>query len=117
NTPSLLAKNGLPGLDGVENRVREGLVARTHPGSELSISELEEVATLDTALFPKTLELAPETTETIRVLCALSRCQLRPAREIRSHRRFIGPIIVFLKRLSWPLIRFHLKDTFDSMDL
>ena len=100
----------------LEKRIAAGLALRLS-GPDMSTDEIVKVSGRDKALFPKGFAIPAETMETFRLLCTWSRCQLRPAREIRSHRRFIGPVIVFLKRLSWPFIQFHLKDTFESMEL
>ncbi len=113
----LLAKNSFPALDELEKRLHSAGENRLQSRIHLSRAEVSEVSELDKSLFPKTMEIPPQATETLRLLCTWSRCELRPARAIRSHRPFIGPAIVFLKRLSWPFIRFHLKDTFESMEL
>lgn len=54
--------------------------------------------------------------ESLRALCKLAKIDLKPASAIKSHRPLIGPSIVFLKRLTWPLIKFHLKDTFKAQE-
>lgn len=113
----MIVKNGLPGLENVESSVLEALKTRIQTQADLTADEIRKVSALDKSLFPKTMEIPEEATESLRLLCTWSRCELRPAREIQSHRRFIGPVIVFLKRVSWPFIRFHLKDTFESMEL
>jgi len=112
-----LALSGFPGVESLNVRVKNNLDVRLAGQSDLTAKEIEQVAELDKSLFPKEFEISEDSRETLRVLCSYSRCELRSGREIRSHRRFLGPLIVFLKRLSWPLIRFHLKDTFESMQL
>ena len=112
-----LTGNGFPGLIALNDRVEKNLEMRLQSRSDLTASEIEKVAELDKSLFPGEFEISEEARESLRVLCSYSRCELRSGRDIRSHRRFVGPVIVFLKRLSWPLIRFHLKDTFESMQL
>ena len=46
----------------------------------------------------------------------LSQVELKPARQIKSHRRFIGPVIVGVKKLIYPLIKLHLKDVFQGLE-
>ena len=62
------------------------------------------------------MELDKQTSERFRALASFSQLELKPAREIKSHRKIIGPIIVALKRMSWPLIKIHLKDSFESLE-
>lgn len=113
----LLVSNGFPSTDALSLRVSAALDVRTQNSPEYNAKEIEEVSTLSRYLFPKNFRIAPESIDTLRVLCSYARCELKPARAIQSHRRFVGPLIVFIKRLSWPLIRFHLKETFDSIQL
>lgn len=113
----LLVENGVRELSGLEQRARRQLAERIESSPAYDAAEIAEITALEKSLFPRDFEISDETRETLRVLCSFSRCELRPASAIRSHRRIVGPIIVFLKKLSWPLIRFHLKDTFESMQL
>lgn len=57
----------------------------------------------------KNLELSPERLEMMRRLCQLWDVDVRPAM-ITSHRKIIGPIVVRMKKLLFPLVRFFLKD-------
>ena len=60
-------------------------------------------------LIPKNLNVSDERLEKLRRLCQLWEVDIHLG-EIRSHRKFIGPIIVGLKKLLFPVIRFMLKD-------
>lgn len=84
------------------------------PQITLSAHEVETVSNLARPLFPPGFLLPESARESMQLLCRLSQTQLRPASAITSHRRFLGPVIVFVKRLSWPLIQIHLKETFSS---
>ncbi len=117
NQQAFVVNNDFSRSNSLEQRALGRLEKRLREQPELTASEIVKVAELDKSLFPKDFEISEEARESLRVLCSYSRCELRSGRDIRSHRRFIGPAIVFLKRLSWPLIRFHLKDTFESMQL
>ena len=76
--------------------------------------EVNEIKSLNTSLFGKTTRIDLELSKTFRSLAKLSQCELKPSTEIRSHRKIIGPVIVFLKKLSWPLIKAHLKNTLEG---
>jgi hypothetical protein len=113
--PLALLRNNHPRCEELQQRAEAALGERLNGRTHYEQREIAKIEQLDKGLFPKNFEISSETEEMLRVLCTFSRCELRPAREIRSHRPYIGPLIVFLKRLSWPLIRFHLKDTFESL--
>ena len=113
----LLVLNGLPGVESISSRVETALQKRTTDNAEYNDKEIEQVTRLNRSLFPRDFRVSDDAIDTLRVLCSYSRCELKPARAIQSHRPFIGPLIVFLKRISWPFIRFHLKETFDSIQL
>ncbi|MFN8392676.1 MAG: hypothetical protein U0136_20460 [Bdellovibrionota bacterium] len=110
-----LLQNNNPLSQDVEKRALAALQTRLAAGNDLTAEEVEKLSKLSKSLFPHDFSISEETQETFRVLCSFSRCELKPSRSITSHRRFIGPLIVFFKRLSWPLIRFHLKEPFESM--
>lgn len=77
--------------------------------------EIEKVSSLDCALFPKDFVLDQKRNEEYRILACSAQLELKPAREIRSHRKYLGKLIVLIKRASWPLVRIHLKDTVEHM--
>jgi hypothetical protein len=60
-------------------------------------------------LIPKNLSLSPERLEKLRRLCQLWEVDIRLG-EITSHRKIIGPVIVAVKKVMFPIIRFMLKD-------
>jgi hypothetical protein len=55
------------------------------------------------------LEVSDHTLHQLRCLCQLWDVDIRP-REIKSHRRLVGPIIVALKRMLYPALRVFLRD-------
>lgn len=113
----LLVDNGFPGVESIAERVEKSLHSRLSAKAEYNDKEIKQVTKLSRSLFPRDFRVSDDAIDTLRVLCSYSRCELKPARAIQSHRPFIGPLIVFLKRISWPFIRFHLKETFDSIQL
>lgn len=56
------------------------------------------------------LDVSDTTLEKLRALCQLWDLELEPA-QISSHRKFIGPIIVIVKRLLFPILQVLLKET------
>lgn len=91
------------------------LDCRIKNNANYSTLEISEISTKNSALCPSNFEISDKARELLRVLIMLSRCELKLAKHIRSHRKFIGPLIVFFKKLTWPLVHFHLKDTFESI--
>jgi len=80
-----------------------------------SEQELSYVASFEHKLLPEDIDLDFRSLENLRVLANFSQFELKIAREISSHRKYIGPLIVFFKKASWPFIKIHLKETFDGL--
>jgi hypothetical protein len=57
------------------------------------------------------LNVSEKDLEKLRTLCKLWDVELKPS-EISSHRPFVGPFIVAVKKLLFPVIRIFLKDSF-----
>jgi hypothetical protein len=57
------------------------------------------------------LALSPETLNHLRRLCQLWEVDLKPSPKITSHRKIIGPFIVFVKKLAFPVVRFFMRET------
>ncbi len=60
-------------------------------------NEIERVAILSTSVAKGAFVVAPARLELLRGLCHLYSAGIR-AEKITSHRRFIGPVIVFIKK-------------------
>lgn len=74
--------------------------------------EVERVACVNTAITRRdTFVVTPERLELLRGLCQLYSAGIR-AEEIRSHRPWIGPIIVFIKKGIFRVISALLGPTF-----
>ena len=56
------------------------------------------------------LKLSKKRLEKLRRLCQLWEVNLKPA-EITSHRKVIGPLIVAVKKLVYPILKVLLKET------
>ncbi len=85
-------------------------------GSTYTLEEIERVTNLSRRVFPPDVDINEETLERFRALARLSQIQLRPASQIKSHRKLIGPIIVFFKKLTFPFIQVHLKQPFEGLE-
>ncbi len=109
-----LRENSTNKLFRLDARAREALAERLEKRTNVNFEEIEEVSTLSRRLFPVGLELDFRTLERFRALASFSQFQLLPHTQITSHRRFLGPIIVALKRLSWPILQVHLRKSFEG---
>ncbi len=74
--------------------------------------ELKSIKKKDLALFPKDFLLDEEKTNTYRALCTLSQSEASRGSAISSHRKYIGPIIVFFKKALNRVIEAQLKNQF-----
>ena len=100
----------------LSGRSSEGMNCRIqgHRGNYTE-KEIERVSKLSRRLFSVNSEIDAETLEPIRAAAALSNCELKPNPDFSSHRPVIGKVIVLIKKLTWPLIRFHLHRQFDAL--
>ncbi len=81
-------------------RIQDGIV------KEADVSNIRN-RTLD--LIPKDLSVNAVTLEKLRRLCQLWEVDIRVS-EITSHRKYIGPVVVKVKKMLFPIIRFFMKD-------
>lgn len=73
--------------------------------------EQSRVAKLSTALASDSFVASPERLELLRGLCQIYSAGIR-AEKISSHRKFIGPVIVYVKRIVFRVISALLGPTF-----
>lgn len=71
--------------------------------------DLHYISHVNLSAVKGSLDVSDVELEKLRILCRSWDIDLRPSR-ITSHRKFIGPLIVAIKKLLFPLIRFFLKD-------
>lgn len=95
-------------------RARRASAERLSTDPRYNQKEIKEVAALSHRLVPRGLTVDERTAERLRALARLSQTELRAPIAIRSHRRFIGPLIVSIKRALWPLLHALLKDFVDA---
>lgn len=100
----------------IETAIAQSLKERIESDVSYDVDEIESITKRSHSLFPADYRLDSETAKYMRALSALSQAELRPSRAIRSHRKFIGPLVVFLKRATWPLVKFHLTDSFKGIE-
>lgn len=78
-------------------------------GGEFTQQDVLNIRNRPLDFLSKNLEMSPERLEMLRKLCQLWDVDIRPAM-ISSHRKVLGPIVVRVKKLLFPLVRFFLKD-------
>lgn len=100
----------------LENTVNERLASRLAGNPHYSENEIRRISSLDISLFPRGVRPDEDCCNAFRSLARLSQLELKPNPRITSHRRILGPLIVGLKRLTWPLVSIHLKDSFSALE-
>lgn len=89
----------------------ETRVAESRRNRRYTADDLRFVKELDLSLIEGDLDLSEKQLEKLRRLCQSWDIELRIT---GSHRRYIGPIIVFIKRLTYPLLRLLLKPVIEQ---
>lgn len=108
-----LIKNDFFSLSGVSE---DALLRRLANSEEYTVNEIEMVSARSERLFPHDFELSEELTEDFRVLAKHTRVELTP-RNLSSHRKYIGPVIVASKRILFKLLSAILKDTLGAQEI
>ncbi len=104
---------------GLESKLRARTQERIRQQTDekaLTAEEIERVSGLSTKLVSDEVLLSERDNDELRALASLSRIALKPPSQIASHRKFIGPIIVFFKKLTYPLVAFHMKETIEGLE-
>lgn len=84
-------------------------VQRKITAGDYTADEVYYVSRVNLAVCKGDLSISAERLEKLRRMCQLWDIDLKP-REITSHRRFVGPLIVFIKQRTFPILRFFLRD-------
>jgi len=108
-----LLRNDFFGLSTVS---KDALDKRLSISDNYTVNEIEEVSNRSERLFRDNFEISKEQTELFRVLASHAHVKLHP-RNITSHRKYIGPIIVGLKKVLFKLVGVILKDTFNTQEM
>jgi hypothetical protein len=96
-------------------RLRAKIQERIAAG-DFTEDELHYVSKVNLELVNTALEVDEKTLEKLRQACQLWDIQFRPL-NITSHRPVIGPIIVGLKKLCFPIVRLFMKDVIERQRL
>jgi hypothetical protein len=108
-----LLRNDFFGLSKVS---KDALEKRLSNSDEYTVNEISEVSNRSEKLFPNNFEISEEQTEIFRILTKFTRAELRP-RNLTSHRKYFGPVIVGIKRVLFKLLGVILKDTLQSQEV
>lgn len=119
-SPPVCAGISLEGkdLEALEVTCRKRLNERiaTQAGQfSLNEEEIKNVRDYDSR-FIKDISLSKDDNDELRLLASWTKFKLKPPSSISSHRKIIGPLIVLLKRLTFPLVNFHMKDMVREME-
>jgi hypothetical protein len=102
-------------IDGIDNaQLVSSLAARTVSlvsGGCMPPNEPERVAQLSTTISKGAFVVSPERLELLRGLCHLYSAGIR-AEKITSHRRVVGPVIVFVKKALFRVLSALLGPSF-----
>lgn len=100
----------------LEDKLNSQLKSRILNSQDYDQTEIHSIEALEHRLFPKNFLLKKDDNEQLRRLASLSRVAVKPPSEITSHRPLIGPLVVLFKKLTWPIIAFHMKDTLKALE-
>jgi len=89
----------------LSERVQEKVTSK-----EFTREDINYIEKLNMELIKNKLDVSDATLEKLRTSCGLWFVDLKD-HEISSHRKFLGPVIVGLKKLLYPILRVLLKDT------
>lgn len=84
-------------------------------GVSYNNDEIRRIKLLIFKLFPKDFSLNEKDSELYRRICMLSQFSLNDSKIVKSHRKIIGPVIYFVKKISKPFVTIHLKETINSL--
>lgn len=92
------------------------LLSRLANSDKYTVDEIRDVSARSERLFPRDFELSKELTEDFRILAKHTRVELTP-RNLTSHRKYIGPVIVICKRILFKIVSVILKDTLAAQEI
>ena len=100
----------------LSQRSEDALASRLKAHPSYSASEIETISSMVSRFVNSDAQLSDKECERLREMAILSRCSLRYLQPITSHRKFVGPIIVFGKKLLWKLLYSQLRKQFEAME-
>jgi hypothetical protein len=99
----------LSGREDLESEIRAKLEEHLKLG-KVTEHDIKYITNLRRPVIDGKLELSEARLNAIRQLCQLWQLEVSPIK-ITSHRRVIGPIIVFIKKLLYPILSSLLSNT------
>jgi hypothetical protein len=93
----------------LENELAASVRARLAEGL-FKPEDVEHIRTLPLRIIEKSADFSNDRLERLRRLCQLWYLEIKEG-QISSHRRIVGPIIVAVKRLLFPIFRAFFKET------
>ena len=112
---SLLIKN-LPIAKQIEATAHKNLEMRIKNSVNYSNQEIKDIEEKSTSLFPKDFSIPKDICNRLRALCSLSQTNIKDCETVKSHRKYVGPIIVFVKKLVLKLLQAQLHNTFKGIE-
>ena len=91
----------------LERELSDAVQAKISAG-DFEQKDIDYVATLERPLSEDALQVDGSDLEKLRRLCQLWDLELH-MHEIKSHRKFVGPLIVMAKRLCFPILKHLMK--------
>jgi len=99
----------------VSKAVKNSLKERFASSSDYNPEEVKTVSESKHSFFPEGFEIEREFSDEIRALCSASQFQKRKIK-ISSHRKYIGPVIVFVKKIIWKFLDSQLSSKFKEIE-
>lgn len=95
--------------DEVLKELIDSKAKKLYADGKITENNLRYLQQLDLSIVKSELNISDLMLERLRLNAQLFDVDLRP-REISSHRKIIGPVIVAVKKMIFPVIKFFLKD-------
>lgn len=100
----------------LEHTVQDNLKLRLKNSPYYYHQEINDIEEKSTSLFPKDFSIPQDICNRLRALCSLSQTNIKNCQTVKSHRKYLGPLIVFLKKLVLKLLQAQLNDTFKGIE-
>lgn len=91
----------------------EKLIARLHARMDNTYTqdEIESVVNYDSRIFKKELNLTQKDVDLLKHLINISQVKISVPKSIVSHRKYLGPVIVFFKKIVYRLVGYCISPT------
>jgi hypothetical protein len=95
----------------ISRMAKDALEQRIAESADYNLEETIEVSQTKHRLLPEGFEIDSDISDEIRSLC-VKRKLPRLEEQISSHRKYVGPIIVFAKKLLWRFMGSQIRNNF-----